>query len=133
MVSLFKDVISYFFSKPNSMEQNTRSSKRPRTHFDSSTGLSSDEINAIVQDIREFKGSNDTRETHFKKKYASFAEMYPSLFSMVCEDNFDLEKYTYMMRLREQVRNSERTVEDTSKEVGQKFFDIYVDNKHVKL
>ena len=95
--------------------------------------LSNEEIISIVADIRSYHGAMSDKIEEFTHKYKDFSENYPSLFEMACNDGFDVEKFNYMLRLRKQIETSERSVEDTSKEVGQKFYDIYMEKKNVVL
>jgi hypothetical protein len=96
--------------------------------------ISSEEIVNIVRDIRKSDISNvEQRKMHYKKVYPVFAECYTHLFDMVCAKDFDEEKFAYMLKMREQIESNKRTLEKASVEVGQKFFDIYVGKKDVKL
>jgi len=74
-------------------------SKRDRTDVDSD-GLSSDEIYAIVRDIRAMTGSVKERTIAAGKKYPEFSERYPFLFDMVCADYFDEGRFKYMMDMK---------------------------------
>jgi hypothetical protein len=101
-------------------------SKRNRLDED---GLPSDEIMTIVREIREYTGSDKRRKAEFEKKYPDFVERYPMLFQLACEPTFDLDRLEYMIKLRESIKTQETTLEDASKEIGQKMFDIYVKDR----
>jgi hypothetical protein len=102
------------------------SNKRQRIGPD---GLSSAEIMNIIHEIRAFEGSPKDRTETFERKYPDFAKHYNHLFDMACQTTFDMEKLEYMIAMRDRVRAGGVSVEDASKEVGQKFFDIYVKPK----
>jgi len=86
-------------------------------------------IRNIVKDICNYSGTQKDKERIYTKKYPEFKELYPSLFDMVCENDFDISKFNYMMDLRESVMRKERDIESASVEVGKKFFNIYVEPK----
>ena len=96
--------------------------KRERSPDD----LPSDVIMNIVREIRSRPGTTKEKELWVEKQYPEFADRYKALMKMACESTFDMDRLEYLIRLREQVRNNERTVDDASKEVGQTMFDIYV-------
>ena len=48
---------------------------------------------------------------------------------MACRENFEYEKFDYMMRVRGQIAAKSRTVESASVEIGQNFYDMYVKKK----
>lgn len=83
-------------------------------------------IQIIVKDIQSSKSRDvSARKTVYEAKYPSFAESYPMLFDMACGLDFDYAKFNMMMSIREQIANKDRTVEDASKEIGQKFYTMY--------
>jgi len=102
-------------------------SKRDRSEVDME--LSSDELMAIVREIHTAPGTPRDKDVEFDKKYPGVKERYPVLFELACSRDFDMQRFEYMIRLRNQVLQGERTVEDTSVEVGQKMFDVYVGDK----
>lgn len=48
------------------------------------------------------------------------------LYEKICEDDFDMDRFKYMIELREQIHKKQQTVESASMEVGQRLFNIYV-------
>lgn len=92
-------------------------------------GLPSQEILAIVKEMRDFEGSAKERRETFERKYPDFAKVYHHLFDMACETSFDMDKLVYMIEMRDKIRTRQMTTDQASKEVGQKFFDIYVKDK----
>ena len=111
-------------------EQNTSSDADDGSNM---VHLSTQQIIDIVGEIQLSNLSEDRRMSHFKEVYPDFAEMYPTLLEMACKRNFEIDKFKYMMNLRFEIENKSRTVEDTSKEIGQKFFDKYVEKKDVSF
>lgn len=91
--------------------------------------LSNAELLAIVDIAREFQGSVKDRRTMMERKYPDFASRYPFLFDMVCQDDFDMNRFKYMLEMREKVTARNMSHYDASKEIGQKMFDIYVKDK----
>ena len=61
-----------------------------------------------------------------KIRYKDFMERYPSLFEMAIQPEFDLKAFEYMMNLRKDIIENKTDVELASKEVGQIFFDKYM-------
>ena len=88
--------------------------------------LSQESIKKIISEIQRTPQNKEKRLEYFGMKYADFAERYPILFDMACRDEFDYEKFNYMMRIRGQIEKKERTIEHASVEVGQKFYDMYM-------
>jgi len=88
--------------------------------------LNTETINAIVQDIQRSVPNKTQRLQFFAVKYAEFADQYPVLFDMCCNEEFDFDKFDYMMRIREQIAVKQRTIESASVEVGQKFYNMYM-------
>lgn len=97
-----------------------------RTREDTTDHISTQEIQKIVLEIACAAGTPKEKENTFRRRYPEFAERYPALFEMVCLPTFDMAKLQYMLQLREQVMQKERTIDDASKEVGQSLFDEYV-------
>ena len=88
--------------------------------------LAQDTIKNIISEIQRTPQNKEKRVEYFTMKYPEFAENYPILFDMACRDEFDYEKFNYMMRIRGQIEKKERTVEHASVEVGQKLYDMYM-------
>lgn len=89
-------------------------------------GLPLDELMSIVKDIVSSKKTSRDKQKYCKRTYPDFVDRYPMLFEKVCEDNFDMERFIYMMELKEKIQKREHTIESASVEVGQKLFDEYV-------
>ena len=100
--------------------------KRDRSEVES---LPSEELLSIVHDVRENKHTTKERAHLCRTKYPDFVERYPHLFEMICEPEFDLARFEYMIRLRDDIQERKRTLEDASKEIGQNLFDVYVKPK----
>jgi len=90
------------------------------------TQLDQETIKNIIKEIQNTPQNKEKRVEYFSMKYSDFAERYPILFDMACRDEFDYEKFNYMMRIRGQIAKKERTIEHASVEVGQKFYDMYM-------
>lgn len=121
---------------PVEQQQNTLSSSSSTNDANDESNLvhlSTQQIIDIVGEIQLSNITEDRRLSHFTGVYPDFAEMYPTLLEMACKRNFEIDKFKYMMNLRFEIENKNRTVEDTSKEVGQKFFDKYVEKKDVSF
>ena len=99
--------------------------KRPRD----SEEYTSDEIMRIVGAIRNLEGLPKERARTARSLFPEFVERHPVLFESVCQPSFNMERFTYMIRLKREIEGNQRTVEDASKEVGEKLFDIYVKPK----
>lgn len=99
--------------------------KRSRTDV-VQEGISADEILKVVREIRDLDMRPKDRTREVQQKYPDFVERYPMLFEMACQDTFDMERFEYMIRLKEDIEKRRTTVEAASKEVGQKMFDEYV-------
>lgn len=91
--------------------------------------LSNAELLAIVDVARGFHGSVKERRSMMERKYPDFASRYPFLFDMVCQDDFDMDRFKYMLDMRAMVNAHNMSHYDASKEIGQKMFDIYVKDK----
>ena len=88
--------------------------------------LDQDSIRTIVNEIQKTPKNKEKRVEYFTIKYPDFADKYPILFVMACREDFDFEKFNYMMRIRGQIATKQRTIEHASVEVGQKFFNMYM-------
>lgn len=99
------------------------SNKRERLDED---GLPINELMHIVKDVTSSNKSSREKQKYCKRNYPDFVDRYPMLFEKVCEDDFDMNRFMYMMQLKEKIQNREHTVESASIEVGQTLFDIYV-------
>lgn len=99
------------------------SNKRDRVDDD---GLPINEIMHIVKDVASQNKSMREKQKYCKRIYPDFVDRYPMLYEKVCEDDFDMNRFMYMMSLKEKIERREHTVESASIEVGQKLYDVYV-------
>lgn len=94
------------------------------------TVMASADILAIVREIRTSLdtavGSMKSRRAFFEKRYPEFAERFPHLFQMVFDPEFNMERFEYMIRLRNDIQSNRTTFENASKEVGQHMFNEYI-------
>jgi hypothetical protein len=93
-----------------------------------------DDILRIVNEIRAYVDAgttpNETRRRQvLEKMYPEFAMRHAHLFTMVCEENFDMDRLQFMLSLRDQVEKKEVSFEDASKTVGEVMFNAYVKDK----
>lgn len=91
--------------------------------------LPTDKILEIVTDIRNYKGSHNSKVEHFEKKYPEFVANYVSLFDMACQPEFDFDRLKYMLDLKDKIDQKKVSFDAASREVGQKMFDIYVKDR----
>ena len=89
------------------------------------TQLDQETIKNLVKEIQNTPPNKEKRTEYLSMKYPDFADRYPILFDMACREDFDFEKFNYMMRIRGQIAKKERTIEHASVEVGQKFYNMY--------
>lgn len=89
-------------------------------------GLPLDELMHIVESVVTLNKSMREKRNYCKRAYPDFVDRYPMLYEKVCEDNFDMERFKYMMSLKHQINTKKETVETASVKVGQKLFDIYI-------
>lgn len=106
-------------------------SKEPSKHeklpeYMDDSQLEQDTIKKIIHEIQRTPPNKEKRVEYFSTKYADFADKYPILFDMACRDEFDYDKFNYMMRIRGQIAAKQRTIEHASVEVGQKFYNMYM-------
>lgn len=99
------------------------SNKRDRLDED---GLRPNELMQIVSEVVALKTSTREKRKFCKSTYPDFVDRYPMLFEKVCEDDFDMTRFNYMMGLKQQILDKKETVDSASVQVGQKLFDIYV-------
>ena len=85
----------------------------------------------IVLTVREIRkaAADDMTPEDIRTQFSAFAERYPHLFVMTLEPTFDWDKFAYIISMKAKIDTSQTTVEDASKEVGQKMFDHYVKPK----
>jgi hypothetical protein len=86
--------------------------------------MKSGEIRKIVKEITESKINNKTKV--YAKKYKDFAESYPMLFEICCDNNRDLTTLYYMIDMLEKIQKKQMTEHVASVNVGQKLYDDYI-------
>lgn len=95
-------------------------------------GMTSVDIRKTVLLIRQYieKGgatSLDDRINKLKTDHSFFAERYPMLFDMCVRPEFDFNNLNYFLQKRDEITENKITVDDASKQIGQEWFDKYVD------
>lgn len=112
-----------------------RENKRQKTHNTDfvQDGLPTKEIREKIEQIRAFVDANkqmksEDIEEKLRNDYSFFAKRYPMLYAMACNTNaFDYQSLEYFLNMRDNVINNKMTSEDASKQVGQDWFNKYVD------
>lgn len=100
--------------------------KRIRMEETIVNNMSSEEIKSIVNEISKAKMTQKERMVYYEKKYPEFSKNYSMLFNMACEPGFELERFEYMMNMRDRIINKEETLDSASTKVGQVLFDKFV-------
>lgn len=101
-------------------------------------GLSSAEIRKTAQYIRQYlekqgEASYENKVEYLKSNHKLFAERYPMLFEMCLTQEFSFSDLDYFLNMRERVLNDQVSMEKASEQIGQEWFDKYVDlSKHEK-
>lgn len=99
-------------------------------------GLTTAEIRDTIMNIRNFiqanpsykDASEDDVATKVGKEFPFFAKRYPMLFSMACKaGEFDFQSLEYFLNMRDNIISKKMTSEEASKQVGQEWFNKYVD------
>ncbi len=99
------------------------SSKRERLDEE---GLPNDELIHIVRTVASMNKSMREKRKYCQASFPDFVDRYPMLYEKVCEDGFDMNRFMYMMNLKNQIQKKAQTVDSASKIVGQRLFDEYV-------
>ena len=102
-------------------------SKRNRDEKDER--LATDEILAIVKEIRDLDPTISDKKKYIQRKYPIFAEHYPTLLELSISKNFDMKRLEYMLKLKDSVDNQTISQHDASAHVGQILYDKYVKDK----
>lgn len=89
-------------------------------------GMTRNEILHIVNAVAALNKPMREKRKYCQSTYPDFVDRYPMLFEKVCEDGFDMNRFLYMMGLKEQIETKVHTVESASAEVGQALFNTYV-------
>jgi hypothetical protein len=97
-------------------------------------GLSTTKIRDTVKSIREYITKHKDEQTHenivkeLTKQHGFFSKRYPMLFNMATNKNdFDFQSLEYFLNKRDDIINNVTTVDDASKQIGQEWFNKYVD------
>jgi hypothetical protein len=100
-------------------------------------GLTTEEIRKTIQQIRAYieKGGNTSQENKIDKlkhDYSFFADRYPMLFDMCIRTDFNYQHLNYFLSKRDEIISDKISSEDASIQVGQEWFDKYVDVSKLK-
>lgn len=93
---------------------------------ESSELIETSEIKRIIKEVLDSKLPSKERYIYFEKKYPEFTNHLSTLVQMACEPNFDLERFNYMMDMKDKIANKQETEDTASVKVGQKLFDEFV-------
>lgn len=67
------------------------------------------------------------KEKHFEIIYKNFKNKYPQLYTMCCQDNFDISILEYMLSMANNIKKNEISQQEASTQVGQKVLEKFVD------
>jgi hypothetical protein len=101
-------------------------SKRGHHEVSATDDMPLDQICEVVLAIRKLTGPARVRKIEAQKTYADFERRYPMLFATACADDFDMDRFVYMMQMKMRIDQRELTAEQASIEVGQTMFDRFV-------
>ena len=95
-------------------------------------GMTTLEIRKTVTNIREYieKGGMTSLEDRINKlrgDHSFFVERYPMLFDMCIRPEFDFNSLNYFLQKREEIVDNKVSCDDASKQIGQEWFNKYVD------
>lgn len=95
-------------------------------------GMTTADIRQTVQTIRQYieKGGATSLDDRIKKlqvDHEVFAQRYPMLFDMCVRPTFDFNNLNYFLKKRDEIIENKVTIDDASKQIGQEWFDKYVD------
>lgn len=93
---------------------------------ESSELIETSEIKRIVGEILSSKLPSKERYIHFEKKYPEFTNHLSTLVQMACEPGFDLERFNYMMEMKDKIANKQETEDSAAVKVGQSLFNEFV-------
>lgn len=89
-------------------------------------GLPNDVLIHIVRTVSSLRKNMRDKRKFCQTMYPDFVDRYPMLYEKVCEDDFDMNRFMYMMGLKTQIQNNTHTVDSASAIVGQRLFNEYV-------
>jgi hypothetical protein len=114
-----------------------RKNKKHKSHHTKEfvqDGLETQEIRKTIMDIRDYiklhsaSMTNESLVETLNKEYDFFSKRYPMLFNMACSaQEFDYESLEYFLNMRDNIINNKISSEEASKQVGQEWFDKFVD------
>lgn len=95
-------------------------------------GITTIEIKKIIKNIRIFFETKTNKNIDDKKKimeqeYKFFSERYPILFDLATRETFNNEYLDYFLNMRENVVNDKVSADEASKEIGEVWFNKFVD------
>ncbi len=97
-----------------------------------------EKILSLVRDLRAYynkpeikKEMEENKEECIKKTldvFGDFFDKYPTLFHMVSNNpyNFEMDRLTEMLNLKNKVKNKEVSYKDASVGIGYKYYDEFV-------
>lgn len=100
-------------------------SKRSRDEEEPSP-ISSSDLLSIVTEIHDYDGSQKDKQRIYRKKFPEFAEQYPVLFEMATREQFNIERFKYMLKMRDSVADNRISQYDASAKVGTDLYNEYV-------
>lgn len=84
----------------------------------------------ILQIARDIKASTlpmEKKEEHFSKKYLSFKQSYPTLYSACMDPSFKLDYLAFMLRQKAELDHGKLDVDSADKVVYDRLRERYVD------
>jgi hypothetical protein len=95
-------------------------------------GMTTADIRKTVVNIRQYieKGGSTSLDDRIKKlqtDHAFFVERYPMLFDMCVRPDFNFENLNYFLKKRDEIIENKVSCDDASKQIGQEWFNKYVD------
>lgn len=95
-------------------------------------GMTTSDIRKTVNTIRQYiekagSTSMEDRIIKLQQDHSFFTERYPMLFDMCVRPDFDFNSLNYFLQKRDEIIEKNASVDDVSKQIGQEWFDKYVD------
>lgn len=84
------------------------------------------EILDIARIIKASKLQPDEKKTVFAKEYEQFSTTYPVLFDVCCNNDSDMTKLEFMVKMLKKINANQMTQHVASAKVGQNLFDTFV-------
>lgn len=81
--------------------------------------------------IKLHKSNYEEFKLNTMRKFPKFHENYPTLFFMIVENptKFDMNRLKELLNLKKEVEENKISYEDASKNLGQKYYDEFVEPK----